>query len=141
MLGTNFTTSATIIIPGPPRQARQERFGPCLDFGFQYALIRNNRSKSFGVEYWTLPGSNLPWRPFYSIHGSELLDWVLNMAWVNLVWLNRSLRYSLILIWVLQWSMNTFIYHLCNPLPNGKYLKISCHVIFSCSKMIYFGYD
>ena len=26
--------------------------GPCLDFGFQYALIRNNRSKKFGVEYW-----------------------------------------------------------------------------------------
>ena len=45
---------------GPPRQAR---FGPCLDFGFQYALIRNNQSKNFGVEYWTLPGSNLPWRP------------------------------------------------------------------------------
>ena len=32
-------------ITGPPRQAR---FGPCLDFGFQYALIRNNRSKNLG---------------------------------------------------------------------------------------------
>ena len=30
----------------PPRP------GPCLDFGFQYALIRNNWSKKFGVEYW-----------------------------------------------------------------------------------------
>ena len=41
----------------------QVRFVPCLDFGFQYALIRNNWSKKFGVEYWTLPGSNSPWRP------------------------------------------------------------------------------
>ena len=30
------------INPGPPRQAR---FGPCLDSGFQYTLIRSNRSK------------------------------------------------------------------------------------------------
>ena len=50
------------IYAGPPWQARQARFGPCLDFGFQYALIRNNQSKNFGVEYWTLPGSNLLWR-------------------------------------------------------------------------------
>ena len=50
-------------VSGSPQQARQTRFGPCLDFGFQYALIRNNRSKNFGVEYWTLPGSNSPWRP------------------------------------------------------------------------------
>ena len=40
--------------------ARQPRTGPCLEFGFQYVLIRNNWSKNFGVEYWTLPGSNLP---------------------------------------------------------------------------------
>ena len=32
---------AVINIAGPPWQAR---FGPCLDFGFQYALIRNNWS-------------------------------------------------------------------------------------------------
>ena len=43
--------------------ARPTRPGPCLDFGFQYALIRNNRSKKFGVEYWALPGSNSPWSP------------------------------------------------------------------------------
>ena len=49
---------------GPPRLARPPRPGPCLDFGFQYALIRNNQSKKFGVEYWALPGSNLPWRPW-----------------------------------------------------------------------------
>ena len=48
---------------GPPRLARPPRPGPCLDFGFQYALIRNNRLKKFGVEYWALPGSNSPWRP------------------------------------------------------------------------------
>ena len=48
---------------GAPRLARPPRPGPCLDFGFQYALIRNNQSKKFGVEYWTLPGSNWPWRP------------------------------------------------------------------------------
>ena len=30
------------------------RPGPCLDLGFQYALIRNNRSKEFGVEYFFL---------------------------------------------------------------------------------------
>ena len=48
------------MLAGPPWQGRQARFGPCLDFGFQYALIRNNRSQIFGVEYWTLPGSNSP---------------------------------------------------------------------------------
>ena len=32
-------------IAGPPQQARQSRFGPCIDFVFQYALIRNNWSK------------------------------------------------------------------------------------------------
>ena len=53
--------------PGPPRQGRQARFDPCLDFGLQYALIRNNRSKNFGVEYWTLPGSNSPWRPWSGV--------------------------------------------------------------------------
>ena len=36
----------------PPRLARSPRPGPCLDFGFQYALSRNNRSKKIGVEYW-----------------------------------------------------------------------------------------
>ena len=46
----------------PPRQARQPRTGPCLNFGFLYALIRNNQIK-IGIEYWTLPGSNSPWRP------------------------------------------------------------------------------
>ena len=50
-----------------PRQGRQARFGPSLDFRFQYALIRNNWSKKFGVEYWTLPGSNLLWRPWEGI--------------------------------------------------------------------------
>ena len=30
---------------------------------FQYPLIKNNRSKNFGVEYWALPGSNSPWHP------------------------------------------------------------------------------
>ena len=34
---------------GPLWLARPLRPGPCLDFGFQYALIRNNRSKKFGV--------------------------------------------------------------------------------------------
>ena len=43
---------------GAPRLARPPRF--CLDFGFQYALIRNNWSKKFGVEYWAFPGSNSP---------------------------------------------------------------------------------
>ena len=34
-------------IPGPPRLARPPRPGPCLKFGFQYALVRNNQSKKF----------------------------------------------------------------------------------------------
>ena len=50
--------------PGPPRLARPPRPGPCLDFGFQYALIRNNRSKKFWVEHRALPGSDLPWLPW-----------------------------------------------------------------------------
>ena len=33
------------LLPGAPRLARPPRPGPCLDFGFQYARIRNNRSK------------------------------------------------------------------------------------------------
>ena len=37
---------------GLPRLVRPPRPGPCLDFVFQYAHIRNNRSKKFGVEYW-----------------------------------------------------------------------------------------
>ena len=48
---------------GLPRLARPPRPGSCLDFAFQYTLIRNNRWKKFGLEYWALPGSNLPWRP------------------------------------------------------------------------------
>ena len=36
-------------IAGLPRQGRQARLGPCLDFGFQYALRRNNWSKNFEV--------------------------------------------------------------------------------------------
>ena len=51
------------ILSGAPRLARPPRPGPCLDFGFQQALIRNNRSKNFGLEYWALPGSNLSWCP------------------------------------------------------------------------------
>jgi hypothetical protein len=41
-------------VSGPSQQGRQASFGPCLDFGFQYALKRNNPSKNFGVEYWTI---------------------------------------------------------------------------------------
>ena len=36
------------LAPGPPRQRRQARFDPFLNFGFQYTLIRNNRSKILG---------------------------------------------------------------------------------------------
>ena len=43
--------SLSYFYSGPPRLARPPRPGPCLDFGFQYALIN-----------WTLPGSNSPWR-------------------------------------------------------------------------------
>ena len=35
-------TAGKALGPGP---------GPCLDYGFHYAFIRNNRSKKFGVEY------------------------------------------------------------------------------------------
>ena len=56
-LGTSLALSTYL---GPPQLARPPR--PCLDFGFQYALIRNNRSKKNGVEYWALPCSNSPWR-------------------------------------------------------------------------------
>ena len=33
------------LLTGPPRLARPPRPGPCLDFGFQDALTRNNWSK------------------------------------------------------------------------------------------------
>ena len=49
---------------GPPRLAMPQRPGPCLDFRSQYALIRNNQSKKFGVEYRALSDSNSPWRPW-----------------------------------------------------------------------------
>ena len=32
--------------------SKAQRPGPCLDFGFQYSLIRNIWSKKFGAEYW-----------------------------------------------------------------------------------------
>ena len=41
-----------------PWQGRQGRFGPSVDFEFQYTLIRNKRLNNFGVEYWTLHCSN-----------------------------------------------------------------------------------
>ena len=76
-LGTTFTVililhislfspnlNKIITCAGPPRLARPPRPGPCLDFGLQYTLIRNNWSKQIGVEYWALPGSNSPWRPW-----------------------------------------------------------------------------
>ena len=37
----------TLLGTGSPQQARQARFSPWLDFGFQYALIRNNWPKTF----------------------------------------------------------------------------------------------
>ena len=43
-------------------QGPQGRPGPCLDFGLQFALIRDNQPKKIGVEYWALPCSNLAWR-------------------------------------------------------------------------------
>ena len=52
-----------VLWAAPPRLVRSPRPGPCLNFGLQYALIRNNQSKKIGVEYWAFPGSNLPWRP------------------------------------------------------------------------------
>ena len=64
-----FRDLLTFSSSGQPRQGRQARFIPCLDFGFQYALIRNNRSKNFGVEYWPLPDSNSQWRPCSYIGG------------------------------------------------------------------------
>ena len=51
--------------------ARPQRPGLCLDSGFQYALIQNNRSKEFGVEYWVLPGSNTLW---HSCNSQQLND-------------------------------------------------------------------
>ena len=35
----------TAMLTGAPRLARPPKPGPCLDFGFQYALIRNNCSQ------------------------------------------------------------------------------------------------
>ena len=54
----------SIHIAGPPRQGRQARFGPCLDFEFQYALIRN---KKFWGRILDLAGSNSRWRPCIGI--------------------------------------------------------------------------
>ena len=34
--------------PVPPPLARPPRLEPCLDFGLQYALTKNNRSKKLG---------------------------------------------------------------------------------------------
>ena len=45
-----------LFVMEPPRP------GSCLDFGFQFAFIRNNRSKK--LEYWVLPGSNSLWQPW-----------------------------------------------------------------------------
>ena len=57
--------------PGPPQLARPPRPGPCLDFGFQYTLIRNNCSNS-------------PWRPCSLKHAPNIFDQK---------WLRVNLRY------------------------------------------------
>jgi hypothetical protein len=63
LLLTALNTNSLQLMPtGAPRLARPPRPEPCLDFGFQYAFIRNNWSKKFGVEYRALPGLNSPWR-------------------------------------------------------------------------------
>jgi hypothetical protein len=61
-----FFTFWAILAHSVPWQPRQPSNGPCLDFGSLYTLIRNNWTKKFGVEYWTLPSSNLLWRPYMS---------------------------------------------------------------------------
>ena len=48
-----------------------DRFDPCLDFRFQYALIRSNWPKTFEVEYWTLSGSNGPGMPYGYLSDTE----------------------------------------------------------------------
>ena len=65
---------------GPTRQAR---FGPCLHFGFQYALIRNNWSKICWVEYWTLPGSNSLWRPCHYVSINTVLNFTKSGHFLN----------------------------------------------------------
>ena len=50
-LASIYSHFITVCYPGPPRLARPPRPGPSLDFGFQYALIRNNRSQKIGLEY------------------------------------------------------------------------------------------
>ena len=60
---------------------------PCLDFGFQYSVIRNTRSKEFGVEYWALPDSNSPWRPCTYIVTNFYQNQIksLKYIWLNLL--------------------------------------------------------
>ena len=63
----------SLYLSGPPRQGRQAKFGPCLDFGFQYALIRNNWSKNFGVEYWPFLAQIRRGGPAYVLKRQEIL--------------------------------------------------------------------
>ena len=63
--------------------------------GFQYALIRNNRSKKFGVEYWALPGSNSPWRPWSLM--STGLTHCISCYYVNLYYIIRKVNYDVMM--------------------------------------------
>ena len=82
-------------------------------FWVSYALLRNNQSKKFGVEYWALSGSNLPWRLW--------LGWGI---WTYLIYSSArfakkmadtsQLIHSLILIlvilpWTMQWRNKSIL--------------------------------
>ena len=65
---TNEATFEILNLSGAPRMARPPRPGPCLDFGFQYSLIRNNLSKKFGGRILGLARLKFAMAPLASIY-------------------------------------------------------------------------
>ena len=86
---------------GPPRLARLPKAWPCLNFGLQYALIRNTGQKN-GVEYWDLPGSNSPWRLCHYCYAAEKrrLYWFFSCTIPTNCFLHR---------WKVAWYLDEYV--------------------------------
>ena len=113
---------------GLPGLQRQLWTGPCLDFGFQYAVIRNNRSKKFGVEYWELPGSNSPWQPcILQVWIYPNNDFVSIMEPPSFCWTSQNTQHSM--------RMQSLNY---KPLPGTIEVSLNIWLANYCVRISYY---
>ena len=76
------------------RQARQAWFGPCLDFGFQYALIKNNRSKKIVCLFVLFTSSSSTLRGLVkNLDGNEIKNMNINIYYSTLIfWRSQAFQ-------------------------------------------------